>query len=211
MKNDNNWIYVSNKKSYNHDHHDGNQKKLLCNNILKHNKCVYGDKCMYAHNLNEQNIEHYKKIAYDILIDKKTYDYDLSKNDKLATVFLQLTKLCPDCISNKCSGGYNCKYGAVSEKYLVCKDDVLYGNCMTKNCGKCHVTKFGVKPVICPVEKNNVYECTTLDEDFFIKLAKSMENIEDDSDEDSFDSELLEYLDDYSVDLDESIFIYKKN
>ena len=34
----------------------GSKKTLICINIINNNYCNFGNNCLYAHNLNEQNI-----------------------------------------------------------------------------------------------------------------------------------------------------------
>ena len=119
-----------------------NHKKILCNNYILNNNCHHGLKCSYAHGLNEQNIEPYRKNTYDILnsnsdlsyINFKKYQYKNLMKD-----LLTLTKLCDMCINGNCTGGYNCKYGSCTEKYLICYDDLNYSYCNNINCNKIHL------------------------------------------------------------------------
>jgi hypothetical protein len=61
---------------------------------------------------------------------------------------LTYTKLCQNCINNKCTGGYNCKFGACLEKFVICYDDLNYGYCNTDNCNKIHLSKRNLKPIL---------------------------------------------------------------
>ena len=47
-------------------------KMILCNNYISNNYCVYKNKCLYAHDINEQNIEQNRKKILDII--KSTED-----------------------------------------------------------------------------------------------------------------------------------------
>ena len=94
------------------------RKKILCQNMIKNNQCKYGDKCSYAHNLNEQNILPLRKRAYDII--KNNIDLnniDLHSEENLYKTLLELTKSCKNCNNNNCIGGYNCKLGVYNKNY----------------------------------------------------------------------------------------------
>src|SRR6185312_14088891 len=84
-----------------------NMKKILCRNMIIHGNCNYSNKCMYAHNLNEQNIDNNRKIAYDLLNNNTPLNnIDLRTNDILYNAFVGLTEVCGNCVKNKCTGGY---------------------------------------------------------------------------------------------------------
>ena len=51
---------------------------------------------------------------------------DLKNDYELYESLLGLTKVCEKCSNNVCNGGYNCKYGAVSNEYKICKNDKQY-------------------------------------------------------------------------------------
>ena len=126
-----------------------NKKKILCYNILNKGSCSYGNKCLYAHSLEEQKINNKIKIIYD-LIKKNTSleNINLVKERHLYNGFIHLTKLCPMCIKGNCPGGYNCKYGAFSKKFQICKNDLLLGICNNENCKLIHLTSRGLTPYI---------------------------------------------------------------
>ena len=44
-----------------------NFKKLLCYKIINSNDCSYKNKCMFAHNINEQKKEVVREYVYDII------------------------------------------------------------------------------------------------------------------------------------------------
>lgn len=124
-----------------------NSKKILCYNILNNKPCNYGPKCMYAHDLADQKIEPYRDRAYKILQDKPNIsDLDLISDHTLFDTFLQLTRVCGLCNKNNCPGGYNCRNGAISEKYHICYDDLIYGSCKKKPCELIHLTDLGLIP-----------------------------------------------------------------
>jgi len=122
-------------------------KRLLCNNILKYNKCNYGRKCMYAHVLNEQKIDHVRKYIYYILTSTQDLiDIDLILEKELFENFLQLTKICMNCTKQICSGGYNCRNGALSIHYKICYEDFMFGKCNKLKCNSVHLTFRGLIP-----------------------------------------------------------------
>ena len=230
------WITVMNKKSQIRKKDadirnklkifkdDDNVKKMLCNNVLISDECHYGDKCMYAHSLSEQNLDPVRKKAYDIIMGKETISYKPDK--ELGKTLLQLTKICEECNKNKCSGGYNCKYGVIDKKYQICADDLRYGICYNATCNNIHLTNKGLIPlnsnnkneIIRIVKYNdkinnvNVPDGTLLSEDFFMKLSKNnrriTSDISDDSDDESTER-IKAYLDqnsDSDKSCNESIF-----
>jgi len=124
-----------------------NNKKLLCENILTKNFCSYKNRCKFAHTLQEQKKEHTREIAYNMITKDENLEHiNLHENKKLYKSLLSLTKVCEKCIINKCTGGYNCKYGAISPEYQICKDDLIYGFCDDERCAKNHLTRKGLKP-----------------------------------------------------------------
>jgi hypothetical protein len=134
-----------------------NHKKILCNNILTGIPCTYGNKCLYAHDVEEQNVDTIRKQAYDIVKNKceNIGSIDLTIETELYKNLLVLTKVCDSCINKKCAGGYNCKHGTFTPKYKVCYYDLLYGNCENKDCKYIHLTKFGLKSYNKSKEKEN--------------------------------------------------------
>jgi hypothetical protein len=124
-----------------------NLKKILCHNIIYNGECKYGDKCLYAHNLNDQNINTRRKIAYDIIKSEDDLsNINLKLNNDLYRTLLELTRYCKNCNNNLCIGGYNCKSGAYDIKYCVCINDLNYGDCNNPKCNLLHLTKRGLIP-----------------------------------------------------------------
>jgi hypothetical protein len=150
-----------------------NHKKIMCQNFIDTNSCTYKDKCLYAHNREEQKIDVKRKKIFDIL-DSKT---DLSsleyyKNKDIYKELQIFTKLCNECVKNKCTGGNNCKFGAPYEKYLICYDDLNYGSCKDdKYCNKIHLTKRNLKP-----QYSNIYSNITKPPINNIKMLSSFMN-----------------------------------
>lgn len=140
--------FNNNKHIYYDETGERNHKKILCNNILKYEYCNYGFKCLYAHSLDEQNVEPIRKKAYDIIKSPKITDEMNIKNDtELIKILLSLTKVCEECINRTCPGGYNCKYGVFSKKYQLCYNDLMYGRCVNTSCVLIHLTQKGFIPL----------------------------------------------------------------
>jgi len=127
-----------------------NRKMLICKNIINdEKKCKYGDKCAFAHSLKEQKLLPIRKRAYDIISGNNDLtNIDLSKDRELYSTLVQLSKVCFDCDAGKCTGGYNCRNGAIDSLHQVCFDDLTSGNCRKEKCNLIHLTKRGLKPFI---------------------------------------------------------------
>jgi hypothetical protein len=107
-----------------------NHKKLLCNNIVNGNKCMYRHKCMFAHELCEQKIDYFRELVIQMInkIDDLSY-IDIYNNKQLFYEMIVLTKECKNCASGKCTGGYNCKFGTCVKELKICYDDLICGKC----------------------------------------------------------------------------------
>lgn len=127
---------------------NNNLKKILCLNILSSGKCKYGDHCIYAHSLKEQNITSYNKKIYDILNSTDDLSQINLLDVRLYRCFLKLTRVCKDCVNKSCPGGYNCKNGAISNEYIICYHDLVYNKCEKENCKEIHLTERGLIPFI---------------------------------------------------------------
>lgn len=141
--------YYNKKKNINKKNYDLkiNHKKIMCQNIINNNCCIYQDKCLYAHNLQEQKIDIKRKRIYELLDSNDGLsNIEPYKYKELYKELQIFTKLCNDCINNKCTGGFNCKFGSPLVKYLICYDDLNYGNCTENECNKIHLTKRYLKP-----------------------------------------------------------------
>jgi len=124
-----------------------NYKKTLCKNMGLYGSCVYGNKCKYAHNLKDQNIEPIRKQVLDYINNNDDLTHiNLVEDKKLYFEFLTMTKLCYLCNDNKCSGGYNCKNGSYDKNIIICISDLNKGSCENNECNKIHLTKRGLIP-----------------------------------------------------------------
>lgn len=120
-------------------------KTILCNNMLIYGKCTHKNRCLYAHNIAEQNINSKRKKAYDIIMNTTTIEEQPSK--ELYDTLMELTKVCELCLKSKCPGGFNCKYGVFDKKYQICKNDLKYGICYDVSCVCIHLSNKGILPI----------------------------------------------------------------
>ena len=124
-------------------------KRLLCANVLEQGYCSYGDKCLYAHSIEQQRKDPIRKKVYALIEDKLIIDLlnlDKVKDKDIYEEMIMLTKVCKRCIHGDCPGGYNCKHGVCKREFQLCKDDLLYGSCHTR-CSKIHLSALGLKPL----------------------------------------------------------------
>ncbi|ATZ80576.1 hypothetical protein BMW23_0529 [Bodo saltans virus] len=137
---------ISSKYMYD-NFHNNNLKKILCENMIYNGECKYDQKCLYAHNIDEQNINDKRKYIYDLIdIIDDLSQIDLKKDYSMYKSLLELTRMCKKCMDNMCIGGYNCKLGACVKKYCICANDLNNGLCKNPNCDFVHLTKKGLKP-----------------------------------------------------------------
>jgi len=176
-----------------------NYKKILCKNVNTNKKCIYGNKCLYAHSLDEQNVDPIRKTAYEMIKEEKNLsEVDLSKNKNIYNTLLSLTKICPHCEEGKCTGGYNCKHGACDKKYVICVMDLNKGKC-NGQCGKIHLTKKGLisygESIIRNMSiRSNIPKPKILDETFFKKIIGNNEKKEDSDSESDNDNDEWNFL-----------------
>ena len=156
-KNDNNtytrkkkFDYNPKKNTWSYEKKDKkiNNKKILCQNMIMNGSCIYTDKCLYAHKLDEQKIDIKRKKIFELLDNSSDLSFiDVNKHKDIYKEFVLFTKPCLDCVNNKCTGGNNCKFGSPSIKYIICYDDLNYGTCDDPKCERKHLTKRGLKPI----------------------------------------------------------------
>ena len=107
-----------------------NHKKLLCNNIVNGDKCMYRHKCIFAHKLSEQKIDYSRELAIKMINKIEDLSFiDIYNNRQLFYEMVVLTKECKNCINGKCTGGYNCKFGTCVKDLKICYDDLICGKC----------------------------------------------------------------------------------
>ena len=109
---------------------DNNFKKLLCYNIVNNINCVYKQKCMFAHNIDDQKKEPIREFIYKMIYQYNNLsNININDNKELFEELLIFTKECKNCINKKCPGGYNCKFGVCLKELKICYNDLLYGKC----------------------------------------------------------------------------------
>lgn len=107
-----------------------NFKKLLCYNIVNNCKCVYKNKCMFAHTIEEQKKEPMRQVIYNMIyIWDDLSNINICEDKNLLDELLIMTKECKNCINKKCPGGYNCKFGVCVRDNKICYNDLMYGKC----------------------------------------------------------------------------------
>ena len=107
-----------------------NFKKLLCYNIVNNCKCVYKNKCMFAHTLEEQKKDPIRQYIYNLLyLWDDLSNININEDKNLLDELIILTKECKNCISKKCPGGYNCRFGTCLKENKICYNDLMYGKC----------------------------------------------------------------------------------
>lgn len=162
-----------------------NNKTIICRNILQESKnCPHGNKCVFAHNLEEQYINYNRKLAYDIINGKQLIPSNFKIDDELYRTFLQMTRVCKQCNIGKCSGGYNCKYGVINEKFQICYDDLVNNKCQNVDCKKNHLTNKGIKKLIQKI--NDDSDTETEDE-----IQKIIAYLNDDNVPDNYDESIF--------------------
>ena len=151
-----------------------NYKKILCKNINIHGKCIYNNKCLYAHSIEDQKIDSIRVEAYNMIKNDDNLSYiDLSSNKYLYNNLQILCKLCKSCNDGICTGGYNCKHGAYNKKYVICHVDLNKGIC--PGCDKIHLTSKGLIPYGKRIIENmktkiNIPKAIILNDDYFKNL-----------------------------------------
>ena len=149
-----------------------NLKKLICKNMSVYGSCDYGAKCLYAHNLEEQNIDQPRKKVLTLIKSSDLSHVNLHINKEIYRQMSLLTVLCSKCQEKTCTGGYNCKYGACIKDILICANDLNHGLCENPACELIHLTKKGLVPYYKRHQK--VIYGTLLNDDFFKKINETV-------------------------------------
>jgi hypothetical protein len=85
---------------------------------------------MFAHTLEEQIKEPMRQYIYNMLYEwEDLSDINLNEEKSLLDELIILTKECKNCMSKKCPGGYNCKFGVCLRENKICYNDLMYGKC----------------------------------------------------------------------------------
>ena len=110
-----------------------NFKKLLCYNIVNNIKCVYKNKCMFAHNISEQLKESNREFIHNMIYTfNDLSNINVKENKELFEELMIFTKECKNCINKRCPGGYNCKFGVCLKELKICYNDLLNGKCTSQ-------------------------------------------------------------------------------
>jgi hypothetical protein len=119
-----------------------NKKKLLCYNVVNYGSCLYKNKCLFAHHLNEQKKENIRELIFNIIYNiSDLSDIYLNDDKELLNELILYTKECKNCINNKCPGGYNCKYGVCKKEMRLCYNDLMNGKCKNDVIKNNNITK----------------------------------------------------------------------
>lgn len=184
-------------------------KHMICKNYLFDGDCPFKDYCKYAHNIKEQQIVPIRKYVYD-LIDTNTIDEKTLSDAEVYNELMILTKPCYNCQANQCPGGYNCRNGSYSNKYLICRDNLLGIFCANTDCKKKHIRKINPLPLR-QVTKLDDLKCT-LESNITIVKDKAKVDTSDnldnshlresdlDNSDDYFNEDELRYLESFSDD-----------
>lgn len=160
-----------------------NYKKLLCYNIVNNCKCVYKNKCMFAHELSEQLKEPNRQYIYNMLYEwEDLSEINLNEEKTILDELILLTKECKNCMNKKCPGGYNCKYGVCLRENKICYNDLMYGKCYnmlmeTKNndnilCRCINGIHLSEKKLI-PYNQRMLTDLTNIETNFLVKHSVS--------------------------------------
>jgi len=123
---------------------NNNNKKIICKNYLETGECKFNTNCNYAHGIKEQQLTNKRRKAYDLIEAVKKTSFRVTNeylflNNSIEDELLILIKICKGCQSGTCYGGLNCKVGAYSQDYLICKDNFLHSKCDDPLCKKIHI------------------------------------------------------------------------
>ncbi len=123
--------------------------RILCKSIIDKKTCKYGELCLYAHNIIEQNIDHLNLEVIKLITSNCPLNHIVLTDIKTNILYKKLysfTSLCHNCINNNCLGGFNCKEGSNCKDLLICKNNFLFGECsndlLKTNYSKIIISKF---------------------------------------------------------------------
>lgn len=188
-------------------------KTQLCRNFMNYGFCNYKSDCTFAHSITEQRVSRIRSKVYAIINNNiDLSNINLVEDKRLFDELLVMTSSCNRCMKRTCQGGLNCRDGAMSDKYRICKDDLTYGNC-NKECKYIHLTDKGLIPYNIRKYRNMTRKCdrdicgTFVTEKFLLSRLCDDEESSDEFENDT--DEIIEYLNngiDSDDSLDESIF-----
>lgn len=145
-----------------------NDKTLLCKSLIEGRECCYGNKCAFAHSLEEQIKFKYREEVYNIIFsvleNKPLKGITIETNNEKFYALVELTEVCQMCLEKRCIGGFNCRSGVCKQQYQVCYDDLMTGNCSFTGCPKVHLVRNGlqiIKHVKQPSQEYKQFKLTT--------------------------------------------------
>ena len=156
-----------------------NFKKLLCYNIVNNCKCVYKNKCMFAHTLEEQKKEPIRQYIYNMIyLWNDLSNINICEDKNILDELIIMTKECKNCINKKCPGGYNCKFGVCLREDKLCYNDLMYGKCYNmlmetnQNGAKLYKCIYGIhltEKKLIPHNQRMLSDLTNIETNFLIK------------------------------------------
>lgn len=156
-----------------------NFKKLLCYNIVNNCKCVYKNKCMFAHTLEEQKKEPVRQYIYNMIyLWNDLSNINICEDKNILDELIIMTKECKNCINKKCPGGYNCKFGVCLREDKLCYNDLMYGKCYNmlmetnQNGTKLYKCIYGIhltEKKLIPHNQRMLSDLTNIETNFLIK------------------------------------------
>jgi hypothetical protein len=85
---------------------------------------------MFAHTLDEQKKEPMRQYIYNMIyLWDDLSDINVNEDKILLDELILMTKECKNCLTKKCPGGYNCKFGICLRENKICYNDLMYGKC----------------------------------------------------------------------------------
>ena len=112
--------------------HNINENRVLCYSVIDNKVCKYGNECIYAHNTDEQLVDNDREFHYKLILDPMMMGFNqmpACRKEEIYKALFFFTQLCEGCVAKKCTGGYNCKNGAINKFAKLCKNDLLTGEC----------------------------------------------------------------------------------
>ena len=164
-----------------------NRKLMLCEQYMKNMCCIYGNKCIYAHDIKDQNISQSRYNVYSYIFNPQNIKltHDIYKS------LLIMCDICDKCMLSHCIGGINCRNGVYYKGLKLCRTDLLYGNCVDDMCDSIHITSKYIKPL-------STYK------DFYTDKEQSVYDTDSDN---SDDTTSIQSLDDILYEQSNSLFI----
>lgn len=113
------------------------ERKLICFSMIYKTPCMFGQECTYAHSLQEQIVDDFKRMVYQIILDRNLkflphMPYHIGQ--RYYENLMIMTRICHACTNHECTGGYNCYNGVFDSSIKLCRNDFLTGDCKNTLC-----------------------------------------------------------------------------